>query len=212
MSIILSISSEETYTIYFDFLRRRYIIQPGVALLLVQSCRLNHTFKNVAVQATSLNQQGIYSTPHNIQKKGYTKMDLDKLVFAKKMQPFKADALIFDENSTGEELYFIFSGSVRILKKLENSELKLAVLHAGGFFGEIAMITGENHVASAVANEDCMIHTMDKDAFVKNIVNDKEFALRFIETLASRLRETDLNLWDHAMKIFKLYETFKMSG
>ena len=139
-------------------------------------------------------------------------MDLEKLVFAKKMQPFKAGTILFEENSTGEELYFIFSGSVRILKKLGNSELKLAVLEAGGFFGEIALITGETHVASAVAIEDCMLHTMDKDAFVKNMVNDKEFALRFIETLASRLRSTDLSLWDHAMKIFKLYETFKMTG
>jgi CRP-like cAMP-binding protein len=105
------------------------------------------------------------------------------------------------------EMYFIEFGEVRILKKVGAVEVKLDMLDRGKFFGEMSLITGKKRVASAIAITDCKIHTMNKVMFEKNLVNNKVFMKKIIETLAFRLEETNTKLKDHALKVFRLLES-----
>ncbi len=121
-------------------------------------------------------------------------------VFTKKNLHFKKDDVIFDERDEGEEMYFIASGEVQIVKTIDDVNVNLASLSSGDFLGEMALITGSRRVASAIASTDCDLHVMDKDTFITNITNSRDFVNRVLASLACRLEETDLS-FTHLFKI-----------
>jgi CRP-like cAMP-binding protein len=140
-------------------------------------------------------------------------MNLKDLVFTEKKLHFKKGNVIFKEQDEGsKKMYFIDSGRVRIVKKVGDSEATLAILDAGDFFGELALITGNKRVASAVAVTDCKLHTMDKETFELSLSNDKKFMRKILETLAFRIEETDLNLKRHIERVSRLSKTFNITG
>lgn len=139
-------------------------------------------------------------------------MNLKKLFFSEKKLHFKKGNVIFKEQEDGKKMYFIDSGRVKIVKKIGDSEPTLTILDSGDFFGELALITGNKRVASAVALTDCKLHTMDKETFESNLLNDKKFMRKILETLAFRLEETDLNLKRHLERITRLSKVFNITG
>ena len=114
-------------------------------------------------------------------------------VFTRKNLHFKKDDVIFDERDEGEEMYFIVSGEIQIVKTIDDVNVNLASLSSGDFLGEMALITGSRRVASAIASTDCNLHVMDKDTFISNITNSRDFVNRVLASLACRLEETDLS-------------------
>jgi CRP-like cAMP-binding protein len=139
-------------------------------------------------------------------------MNLKKLFFTEKKLHFKKGNVIFEEQEDGKKMYFIDSGRVKIVKKVGDSEPTLAILDSGDFFGELALITGNKRVASAVALTDCKLHTMDKETFESNLLNDKKFMRKILETLAFRIEENDLNLKRHLERISRLSKVFNVTG
>jgi CRP-like cAMP-binding protein len=122
-------------------------------------------------------------------------MNLENLSFAEKNLHFKKGNYIFKEREeNGGKMYFIDSGWVKICKKAGDGEVILALLEPGNFFGELALLTGNERIASAVAFTDCKLHTMDKETLELNLLNDKQFTMKILETLALRVDETNLNL------------------
>lgn len=139
--------------------------------------------------------------------------NLKNLVFTEKKLHFKKGNVIFKEqDKDSNKMYFIDSGRVKIVKKVGDSEATLTVLDSGDFFGELALITGNKRVASAVALTDCKLHTMDKATFELSLLNDKKFMRKILETLALRLEETDLNLKRHIERVSRLSKTFNVTG
>ena len=119
-------------------------------------------------------------------------MDTKDLVFTKKNLHFKKGDVIFNERNEGDEMYFIGSGEIQIVKTIGDVDVNIASLSTGDFFGEMALITGSRRVASAIAFTDCNLHAMDKKTFTTNITNNSDFANMVLMTLASRLEEIDL--------------------
>ncbi len=122
-------------------------------------------------------------------------INLENLSFAEKNLHFKKGNYIFKEREENSgKMYFIDSGWVEIRKKVGDGEVILAILEPGNFFGELALITGNERIASAVAFTDCKLHTMDKETLELNLLNDKQFIIKILETLAIRVEESNLNL------------------
>ena len=134
--------------------------------------------------------------------------DLD---FSKEKVCFEKDEVIFKENEEGKEMFFIDSGSVKIVKKVGESEETLVELGPDDFFGEMSLITGNGRVASAIALTECKLNVMDKSSFDANLVNDKEFKTKMINTLAHRLENTVILLAEHLQGIFSLSDAFRTS-
>ncbi len=120
-------------------------------------------------------------------------MNIKDLVFTRKNLHFKKGDVIFNERDEGEEMYFIDSGEIQIVKTIGDVDVNIASLSSGDFFGEMALITGSRRVASAKAFTDCNLHVMDKDTFMSNITSNRNFVNRILVTLACRLEETDLS-------------------
>ncbi len=106
---------------------------------------------------------------------------------------FKKDDVIFNERDEKEKMYFIYSGDVQIVKTIDDVDVNLARLSSGDFFGEMALITGSRRVASAIAYTDCTLHVMDKETFMSNMSNNRDFLNRVLVSLARRLEKMDSN-------------------
>ena len=120
-------------------------------------------------------------------------MNIKDLVLTKENLHFEKGDVIFNEQDEKEEMYLIDSGEIKIVKTIGDVDVNIAYLSSGDFFGEMTLITGSRRVASAIAFTDCNLHTMDKEAFMSNIANNKDFVNRILVTLARRLEETDLS-------------------
>src|SRR5262245_191476 len=71
---------------------------------------------------------------------------------------FKAGETIFWEGEPGVGMYIIQHGSVTISKYFSTEERKvLAMLHAGEFFGELALLDESPRSATAIAKEETKI-------------------------------------------------------
>ena len=120
-------------------------------------------------------------------------MNKEDWVFTRKDLHFKKGDVIFNERDEEEEMYLIDSGEIQIVKTIGDVDVNIASLGSGDFFGEMALITGSRRVASAIAYTDCNLHVMDKETFMSNITNSREFVNRVLASLACRLEETDLS-------------------
>lgn len=117
-----------------------------------------------------------------------------------KVENYPAGSAVFQENSDGDKFFIIFEGRVRISKDVNDKPKTLAILLAGDFFGEIALIDRGPRSASAAALEDTMLVSMTEDAF-KTLVNQNgTSAAKFLQALlvvfCKRIRNTNEHLRD----------------
>lgn len=102
---------------------------------------------------------------------------------------FQKGNVIIEENSKGDEIYFIKSGKVRVLKNIDGKIIKLAELGKNTFFGEMSMFLGSKRSATVEAVEDTTVEIGNKLTFLSTIKNNPEKAVMIISTLANRLKE-----------------------
>lgn len=137
-------------------------------------------------------------------------VNIKNLIFSKEKVCIKKNEVVFTDQDEGNEMYFIDAGRVKIVKKSGDAEGILAVLNAGDFFGEMALITGNKRTATALALTDCKLRIMDKKTFDSNLENNKAFTKMMLETLAHRLEETDLNLNRYFQRVLRFSKVFKI--
>jgi len=107
-----------------------------------------------------------------------------------------ANALVFAEGAQGDKVYLILSGSIRISRNVPGmGEEALAVLRAGTYFGEMALIDDFPRSADAHAHEECRLFVIRKEDLADLLFVDRDLAYdllwSFVRTLAGRLRETN---------------------
>ncbi len=107
-----------------------------------------------------------------------------------------AGEVVFREGEPGGEMYVVLSGKVRISRDVEGvGEEALAIVEAGGYFGEMAMIDDSPRSADARAHVACALGVLRRDDLDHLMFVDKDLAYdllwNFVRTLSSRLRETN---------------------
>jgi len=108
-------------------------------------------------------------------------------------QRYRKSEVIFEEGSTGGEMYLIHSGRVLLsVRQNETREVALVVLNPGDFFGEMALVDDSPRSATASAVEDdTELIVMDRTRFLFMVRQQPEFALSLMHTLCRRLRDMD---------------------
>ncbi|NLI99100.1 Crp/Fnr family transcriptional regulator [bacterium] len=101
--------------------------------------------------------------------------------------------VLFKEGDTGEEMFFIRKGKIKVSLGEEDQEKVLAILKEGDFFGEMAVIDGSPRSATATAIEETDLLIIDKESFVSKI-NENPLIAYVIEILAKRVRILDEQL------------------
>src|SRR5207248_8909698 len=80
---------------------------------------------------------------------------------------------------------------VNISKHISDSEITLAVLGPGEFFGEMALLEGLPRSAGASVVEEALLIEVEQGAFETLVRKNGEIAVRLMRRLSARLREAD---------------------
>jgi CRP-like cAMP-binding protein len=109
---------------------------------------------------------------------------------------YRKSEIVFQEDSTGGEMYIVCSGRVKLCTRLGSAgETVLAILEPGEHFGEMALIDSSPRSATAVAEEDdTRLVVLDRAKFLYLVQQQPEFAFAMMETLSQRIREANLQL------------------
>jgi SulP family sulfate permease len=112
---------------------------------------------------------------------------------------YKAGDKIFKHGDSGDELFMIRKGAVRIILPIsEKQSHHLGTFARGSFFGEMAFLDGGIRSADAVAFTDTELFVLSRKTFDSLAEEHKKLALSLMEGLASvlssRLRYTNTEL------------------
>ncbi|OGW40023.1 MAG: hypothetical protein A2Y97_09760 [Nitrospirae bacterium RBG_13_39_12] len=66
-------------------------------------------------------------------------------------QIFPNRQMVLEEGDSGDSIFFIKSGSAKVIVHMLGKEIELAVLSAGDVFGEVAFLTGRTRTASVIS-------------------------------------------------------------
>jgi CRP/FNR family cyclic AMP-dependent transcriptional regulator len=102
--------------------------------------------------------------------------------------------VLFREGEPGHEMFIIQRGRVQLTRNLHGVEKILAVLPAGEFFGEMAIINQRPRSATATVIEESHLLVLDQPTFEKMIKDNTEIAVRLIKKLASRLEQANFQV------------------
>jgi CRP-like cAMP-binding protein len=106
-----------------------------------------------------------------------------------------ANAVIFEEHSSGTELYVIARGAVDIQINTNSGAQTIARLGAGESFGEIALVDRGLRSARAVCSEKSLLLAIDRDRLRVLCENYPALGYRLMRNLAAdlamKLRTTD---------------------
>lgn len=101
---------------------------------------------------------------------------------------FKAGEKIFATGDTGDELFLIRRGLVRIMLPVgEQQSHHLSTFGQGGFFGEMAFLDGAARSADAIAFTDTDLFVLPRSVFDKIADEHRKTAIKLLESLASAL-------------------------
>lgn len=104
---------------------------------------------------------------------------------------YEAGAVLFREGDPGDFMYVVQAGEVEIRRKVGDHERVLAVLPAGEFFGEMALINQRPRSATAVVRRASRLLVIEGRTFEAMIRGKTEIAVRMIKTLAGRLERAN---------------------
>ena len=119
-------------------------------------------------------------------------MVLDSIHSDKFVKIYGKSEVIFEEGTSGSEMYVIRSGRVRIYRNTEEGEMEIRILQPGEFFGEMALVDNSSRCASACALEDSTkLLALDKEKFLFLVSHQPTFALMIMHVLCQKIRALD---------------------
>ena len=112
---------------------------------------------------------------------------------------YQSGERIFSAGDTGDELFLIRRGAVRIVLPIgEEQGHHLATFRRGDFFGEMAFLDRQPRSANAVAERETDLYALSRARFDTLAEEHKRLALALVEAvakaLALRLRHTNTEL------------------
>jgi CRP/FNR family transcriptional regulator, cyclic AMP receptor protein len=114
------------------------------------------------------------------------------MAIEKCINDYQVDDVIFEEGSTGRDLYVVLDGKVDIVKVNGAERTLIVKLGKGEFFGEMAVIDGSSRSATAVAaTEGTRVMRINHARFVYLVSQQPAFALMIMDALSKRLRASN---------------------
>jgi CRP-like cAMP-binding protein len=149
-------------------------LSPGVAKKILLDFS-----EGIRVMNDALSNRYELSTPRLPQKKTDPPLESDNI------RIYPAGSIIFNEGDTGDALFIIQSGQVRIAKKSAEDEMTLAYLKSGDIFGEMGLLENQPRSASAFAHTDCSLMRVEGDNF-DQVMSQPAIVQRLAVMLAGR--------------------------
>jgi uncharacterized membrane protein len=99
---------------------------------------------------------------------------------------------VIREGEPGDFFYILTKGRAQVITRdASGKEIVLRELSAGGFFGELSMLTNEPRSARVTAMEDSFALALKRDDFLNFLRRDSNAAINIMIELGSRLHQND---------------------
>jgi len=106
------------------------------------------------------------------------------------LRAYRKGQIIFLEEETGNYMYLVLSGKVKVSKAgTGGKETILAIHRTGDFFGEMSLLDGKTSPATVSAMEDAKIISLSGSDFHKYLLHNEKVMLQIINVLCARLRQ-----------------------
>jgi len=126
---------------------------------------------------------------------------LDMILARARSLTFRKNAILLSEGETGECLYVIQSGSVKVfVSDEEGNELILFIEGPGCYLEEISLLDDAPRTASAVTLEKTQVLVIAKAAFMECIELNPDIAFRIVRAMTQRLRRSTDTIRGLALK------------
>ena len=112
-----------------------------------------------------------------------------QLVDASRALLFEAGQVIVREGEPGGSMFVVRSGEAAVT--LAGADGELARHGAGGFFGEMSLLTGDTRSATVTAVTDCQLIEIGADAFRRVVLADAAIVDRVTAAVVTRRAELD---------------------
>lgn len=139
-------------------------------------------------RATTLGRAYLFRnlTPH----------ELEPFLKVARYRSYSPNEMVIAEEETGEDLFLILDGSVRVIKGRSGEyEQVIGMLREGEFFGEMALIDRMPRSASVYAHQPLKLvifsHQDLREIFSSNPAIGLKVVTAFAEVLSKRLRDTN---------------------
>jgi CRP-like cAMP-binding protein len=114
------------------------------------------------------------------------------MTIEKCINEYDASEVVFEEGSTGRELFVVLEGKIDIVKDSGAGRTLIVSLGKGEFFGEMAVIDGSSRSATAVAAvPGTKVMRINHARFVYLVSQQPAFALMIMDALSKRLRASN---------------------
>ena len=128
----------------------------------------------------------------------FSQLDEDELEKIRKLcvtQHYKKDRLILIEEESGNTLFLIQKGRVKVSRMSDDGrEVILSILEHGDFFGELSLIDGKVRSASVTAIEDSELLLLRRGDFLTLLEEFPQITISLLKELASRIRRSDTQI------------------
>jgi Predicted membrane protein len=120
-----------------------------------------------------------------------TAEDLDGLTIRLEESHYEPGEVIFRQGDDGSSLFIIEEGAVDIAFGEGAGNVVLATLFNGQYFGELSLFDGAPRSATATATKHTHVIRLDRKDLVEFVHKNPAAALRIIEEMGDRLRQTN---------------------
>lgn len=117
--------------------------------------------------------------------------ELERIAEQLRYAPFAAGEVITRQGATAHWLYVVLSGVAEVRVERDGVERPVAQIRAPGFFGEMALMTGEPRTATVIAVTDVECYRLDKESFDQILHARPEIAAEISTVLAKRRVELE---------------------
>jgi len=120
-----------------------------------------------------------------------TQEDLNGLTVRLEERDYAPGEVIFNQGDEGSSLFVIEEGAVDICYGEGAGNVTLATLFNGQYFGELSLFDGAPRSATATAAKRTRVIRLDREDLVDFVHKNPAAALRIIEEMGDRLRQTN---------------------
>jgi membrane protein len=117
-------------------------------------------------------------------------MKVEERLFRKFGRMYPKDTYVFRQGDTGQEMYYILMGNVRVEKSAGQIKKVLAEMGQGEYFGEMAALIEAPRTASVQATEDSNVAVIDSDTFRSLLRESGDVSLFMLKEFSNRIRQT----------------------
>lgn len=136
--------------------------------------------------------------------------ELEKIAPLFTIKTYKKGEHVFWEEESGDELYLIKSGVVKIYRNELSREIILAVFRDGDYFGEMAVLENiKTRSASAKVLETTSLYVLKRSDFISLLHDNLHITMKMLESSLARLRQaneliTDLTILNARKRMIRM--------